>query len=83
MAKFAKLLEKARNSPQNLRFSELCNLAEAFGFQWIHGEGSHRVYGRTGVREVLVFQPRKGGQAKPYQVGQLLKLIERYKLEVA
>ena len=39
------------------------------------------MYGRTEVREVLVFQPRKGGQAKPYQVQQLLELIERNKLE--
>ena len=66
MTKIEKLLEKARNRPQNLRFSELCLLADAFGFAWVHGEGSHRVYGRTGVQEVLVFQPRKGGQAKPY-----------------
>jgi predicted RNA binding protein YcfA (HicA-like mRNA interferase family) len=63
-----KLLEKAHNRPQSLRFSELCRLAEAFGFEWVHGEGSHRVYGQAGVREVLVFQPRKGSQAKPYQV---------------
>ena len=81
MTRVEKLLEKAHNRPQNLRFSELCLLAEAFGFEWIHGEGSHRVYGRTEVREVLVFQQRKGGQAKPYQVQQLLELIERNKLE--
>ncbi len=82
MSKVEKLLEKARHRPQNLRFSELCLLAEQFGFEWVHGEGSHRVYGRAGVHEVLVFQPRRGGQAKPYQAQQLLKLIERYKLEV-
>ena len=81
MSKVEKLLEKAHNRPQNLQFSELCRLAEAFGFEWVHGEGSHRVYGRVGVREVLVFQARKGGQAKVYQVQQLLELIERYKLE--
>jgi hypothetical protein len=44
MTKVVKLLEKARNRPQNLRFSELCVLAEAFGFEWIHGEGSHSTY---------------------------------------
>ena len=81
MTKVDKLLEKAHSRPQVLRFSELCHLAGAFGFEWIHGEGSHRVYGCVGVREVLVFQPRKGGQAKTYQVLQLLDLIDRYKLE--
>ena len=82
MTKTDKLLEKARSHPYNLRFSDLCRLAEAFGFEWIHGEGSHRVYRCAGVREILVFQPRKGGQAKAYQVQQLLDLIVRYKLEV-
>jgi len=60
---------------------DLCHLTEAYGFVWLHGEGSQRVYGRANVREVLVFQPGKNGQAKPYQVKQLLILIERYRLE--
>jgi predicted RNA binding protein YcfA (HicA-like mRNA interferase family) len=81
MSKVDKLLEKARNNPQGLRFSDLCRLTKAFGFEWVHGEGSHRVYGRAGVRQVLVFQPRKDGQAKAYQVQQLLDLIDQYKLE--
>jgi predicted RNA binding protein YcfA (HicA-like mRNA interferase family) len=81
MPNVEKLLEKARTRPQNLRFSELCLLAETFGFTWIHGEGSHRVYGRAEIREILVFQPLKGGQAKPYQTRQLLMLVKRYKLE--
>jgi predicted RNA binding protein YcfA (HicA-like mRNA interferase family) len=81
MTNVEKLLAKARTRPQNLRFSELCLLAEAFGFAWVHREGSHRVYGQVGVREVLVFQPRKSGQSKPYQVRQLLILIEHYRLE--
>ena len=51
MSKVDKLLEKARNNPQGLRFSDLCRLTKAFGFEWVHGEGSHRVYGRAGVRK--------------------------------
>jgi predicted RNA binding protein YcfA (HicA-like mRNA interferase family) len=81
MAKIDKLLVKAQNNPQNLTFTDLCRLAEAFGFAWIHGEGSHRMYGQSEVREVLVFQPDRHGQAKVYQVRQLLNLIEQYKLE--
>jgi predicted RNA binding protein YcfA (HicA-like mRNA interferase family) len=81
MTKTDKLLKKAQASPQNLSFSDLCHLTEAYGFEWVHGEGSHRVYGRVGIREVLVFQPGKSGQAKSYQVKQLLHLIGQYQLE--
>jgi predicted RNA binding protein YcfA (HicA-like mRNA interferase family) len=81
MAKLAKLLAKAENNPQNLSFAELCHLADAHGFAWVHGEGSHRVYGRDDVREVLVVQPGANSKAKSYQVKQLLRLIEKYNLE--
>jgi hypothetical protein len=82
MAKIDKLLKKAQDTPQNISFADLCHLAEAYNFVWLHGEGSHRVYGRANVREVLVFQPGKNGQAKTYQVKQLLRLIDQYGLEV-
>jgi len=80
MTKGAKLLKAARNRPNNLRFDELCQLAEACGFEWVHGTGSHRVYAREGVVEILNFQPRKDGKAKAYQVRQLLAIIKRYRL---
>jgi len=81
MAKGAKLLKAAQNRPNNLRFAELCQLAEACEFEWVHGGGSHRVYAREGVDEILNFQPRKDGKAKAYQVRQLLGIIKRYGLE--
>ena len=81
MTKGAKLLQAARNRPHNMRFEELCRLAEACGFEWVHGRGSHRVYAREGIVEILNFQPRKDGKAKVYQVRQLLAVIERYGLE--
>ncbi len=80
MTKGAKLLKAARNRPNNLRFDELCQLAKACGFEWVHGTGSHRVYAREGVVEILNFQPRKDGKAKAYQVRQLLAIIKRYRL---
>ena len=42
-------------------------------------KGSHRVYVREGVKEILNFQNVKG-KAKPYQVRQFLKVIENYNL---
>lgn len=81
MAKGEKLIRAAQNRPNNLRFEELCRLAEACGFDWVHGSGAHRIYAREGVKEILNFQPRKDGKAKAYQVRQLLAIIKRYGLE--
>jgi len=79
MANCTKLLLKARNSPHNLRFDELCSLAECFGWVPCGGTGSHRVYMHSAlgnnVGAMMNFQSRKGC-AKPYQVKQLLEAID-------
>ena len=49
------------------------------GFRFRGGKGSHRIYVRDGVREMLNFQCVKG-KAKPYQVKQFLRVVENYKL---
>jgi len=74
-----KLIEKARNNPAGVRFRELCLLAEHMGFIKRGGKGSHVVYEKEGVPEILTFQDRKGA-AKTYQVKQLLAAIEKYRL---
>jgi len=63
----------------NVRFEELCRAAGLFGFKFKGGKGSHRVFVREGVKELLNFQDVKG-KAKPYQVRQFIKLIEKYSL---
>jgi hypothetical protein len=74
-----KAYEILKGNPKNIHFEDLCQAAEAFGFRLKGGKGSHRVYTREGVREILNFQ-NVGGRAKPYQVRQLLKVIENYNL---
>ena len=76
-----KLLQKALSSPSNLRFQEICALAAAFGFHLSRVSGSHHIYVHPDLRELLNFQ-EVGGRAKPYQVKQLLGLIERYNLSI-
>jgi HicA toxin of bacterial toxin-antitoxin, len=76
-----KLLEKALNSPQNLRFAEALKLAEAFGFQVARVRGSHHILRRPGVPELLNFQ-NVGGKAKPYQIKQLIEIVEAYNLSL-
>jgi hypothetical protein len=79
MAKCDKLLLKARNSPGNLRFEELCSLAACFGWEKAGGRGSHCVYIKpslgNGAGSMMNFQS-VNGKAKPYQVRQLLNAID-------
>ncbi len=74
-----KLLQKVLGGGRNLRFSELVALAEAFGFRLSRTSGSHHIFSRPGIPELINLQS-VGGQAKPYQIRQLLRLIERYNL---
>lgn len=73
------LLERARNNPQSLTFRELQQLAEKAGFRLRRIRGSHHVYSRKGVVEIINLQP-KGRMAKPYQVRQVVGLIDKYGL---
>lgn len=75
-----KLLERARTNPVGLRFRELVRLAECFGFTPHRQKGSHIVLVAEGVRRPLVVQD-VGGHAKPYQVRELLKVIETMEAE--
>jgi len=63
----------------DVRFEELCQAAESFGFKFKGGKGSHRIFVREGIKELLNFQDVRG-KAKPYQVRQFIKLIEKYNL---
>jgi hypothetical protein len=79
--KARKLLAKALANPINVRFGDMQRLVGAFGFVLLRVNGSHHIYGRAGIPEQINLQ-EVGGEAKPYQVRQFLKLIERYNLKV-
>jgi predicted RNA binding protein YcfA (HicA-like mRNA interferase family) len=74
-----KLLQKALFSPQNVRFGEMVSLAEAFGFRLSRVKGSHHIFVHPQVRELINLQD-VDGKAKPYQIRQFLRLVERYNL---
>jgi predicted RNA binding protein YcfA (HicA-like mRNA interferase family) len=74
-----RLLQKLLSGSKNIRFSEAVACAEAFGFRLSRVHGSHHIYIHTNVPELLNLQ-NVNGQAKPYQIKQLLRLIERYNL---
>jgi predicted RNA binding protein YcfA (HicA-like mRNA interferase family) len=81
MTKARELLQKAIRSPASLRFEEMVRLAEAFGFRQARQQGSHHIFIRPDVKELVNIQDVHG-MAKPYQVRQFLKLVERYNLRL-
>ena len=76
-----KLLQKLLSGTKNIRFSEAMACAEAFGFQLDRVNGSHHIFMHQGIPELLNLQNVKG-KAKPYQIKQLLQLIETHNLQM-
>jgi predicted RNA binding protein YcfA (HicA-like mRNA interferase family) len=74
-----RLLRRIVVAPHNVRFRDLLGLAEALGFRVERNEGSHHILVHPDIPELLNLQEVKG-EVKPYQVRQLLGLIERYNL---
>jgi len=68
------------SADQALRFDELCALLRRLGFSERHRGGSHHIFTRDSVVEILNLQPRGGGEAKAYQVKQVRDIILRYQL---
>lgn len=76
-----RLLKRILVAPHNVRFRHLLGLAEALGFRVARIEGSHHILTHPGISDLLNLQEVKG-KGKPYQVRQLLRLIERYDLHL-
>lgn len=77
-----KLLSKlSSGSVRNVRFADLVDLAEGLGFHLARVSGSHHIFKHTEIPELINLQD-VDGQAKPYQVRQLMRLVERYNLEL-
>ena len=68
------------SADQALRFDELRGLLRRLGFTERHRGGSHHIFTRDGVVEILNLQPRSGGEAKAYQVKQVRDIIQSYEL---
>lgn len=81
MARITKVLEAVLRgtSDANIRFADLCNLLNALGFEQ-REKGSHRIFWRDEVEEIVNVQPLANGKAKPYQVRQIRDIIVRYRL---
>ena len=74
-----KLLLRITQSPTNVRFGDMVDLVQAFGFRLKRVSGSHHIFQHSDLPESLTLQ-EVHGQAKPYQIRQFLRIAERYNL---
>jgi predicted RNA binding protein YcfA (HicA-like mRNA interferase family) len=73
------LLRRIRaGAKNNVRFADFVRLIEAHGFTFAGQLGSHKAY-KHSCGAVLNLQ-EKGGEAKPYQITQFLKIADAYDL---
>lgn len=77
-----KLIEKARNSPKGTRFEELEAICRCLGMALDRIDGSHYIYLSQSPFFMVNIQKMKDGKAKPYQVKQVLEIIEEADLDL-
>jgi predicted RNA binding protein YcfA (HicA-like mRNA interferase family) len=68
-----------RGSVQNVNFAHFRRLVEALGFKFERVAGSHHIFSHPQIPQVVNLQ-EVGGEAKPYQIRQFLRLVKRYNL---
>ena len=66
---------------KNIAFGDMINMVEGFGFRLDRVSGSHHIFVHEAIPELVNLQEVKG-EAKPYQIRQFLRLIERYNLKL-
>jgi len=71
----------ARGEAANVNFTDLCRLAERLGFELRRVSGSHHIFTHPEFPQLINLQSVRG-QAKPYQVRQIMRLVERYDLRL-
>jgi len=75
------LLRALLAGSKNVRFTDMVGLVEAFGFRLARISGSHHIFVHPSISELVNLQ-NVNGQAKPYQIRQFLKLMEKYDLKL-
>ena len=80
MTSIAKLYTRIRLNGR-ASFADLRRIAEAFGFELKRTNGSHHIFQHPDVPGNLNLQP-SGKDAKPYQIRQLLDMIDSEGLDM-
>jgi predicted RNA binding protein YcfA (HicA-like mRNA interferase family) len=77
-----KLLKRlSEGQLKNIAFGDMINMVEGFGFRLDRVSGSHHIFIHSAVQELVNLQEVRG-EAKPYQIRQFLRLVERYNLRL-
>ncbi|HEX6031446.1 MAG TPA: hypothetical protein VFY90_08435 [Tepidiformaceae bacterium] len=81
MTRFDKVREQllSGTSDANIRFDDLCWVLRHLDFQE-RVRGSHHIFAREGVAEILNLQARADGLSKPYQVKQVRDILWKHGL---
>jgi hypothetical protein len=72
---------KLISGSKNIKFADAIAVAESFGFRLDRVSGSRHILVHPGIPELINLQNVRG-KAKPYQVKQLIKIVEKYNLHV-
>ncbi len=67
------------NSDANIQFEQTRSLLEHLGFDE-RTKGSHHIFTKEGVMELIDIQEVEGGKCKPYQVKQMRAVLKKYNL---
>jgi len=81
MGKLEKTLQKILNgaSDKNINFEDIITVLYHFKFEE-RIKGSHHIFYRNNIENIINIQPAKDGKAKPYQVKQVRDIILKYRL---
>jgi len=67
-------------SDQDIRYDHVVNLLRHMGFNERQPGGSHHIFTRENVSEIINIQALKNGYAKDYQVRQIRRIFKIYEL---
>jgi len=81
MTDLTDILDRMRNNPAGVRFSEISRICDHYFGQARQASGSHRVYRTPWVGDPRVNIQNHKGYAKAYQVRQVIKAMERLEAE--
>ncbi len=70
-----------RGAANNVKITDIVDLAEGFGFTLRRISGSHHILEHPAIPEIVNLQ-QHGRDAKAYQIRQFLRLIEAYNLKL-
>ena len=81
MPKVKDILATMRRNPKSVSFSDLCKICDHYFGEARQTGGSHRIYKTPWQGDPRVNIQNDKGMAKVYQVKQVLKAIERLKVQ--